>query len=441
MSSTSGAIFTGSSSYAKDFQNVVARAVSIASLPLQQMTAEQTTLSKQSGEMAAVDQKVASVHSALTDIGKALNSSFDTKVSNPDVLSATVGAGAGEGTYSILVSEAGAFSTMMTRTWAAAEESAHTYELWIGAAKYDVQPADNSAASVAAAINSSYGDKARATVVNVGPASAPDYRISIQTVKLTEDLVDLRDGGSLQEQQTAGKAAQYEVNSSGITVSSDTRTVTIADGVTINLIAKNATAATVTVTRSVSALADALRRFASAYNSAVDELDKHRGASNGSLQGDPTVARVSAALAGMVTYASGDGLTGLKDLGVDLGSDGKLTFNSFDLTTKSIQNAASVASFLGSSASGGFLMAADQAMKELEDPTTGLIKTAEAELKAQTARLENTISEKQAQVDALERQLSSRMAAADAMISAMEQQYGYVYNMFSAMRTASEQYK
>ena len=64
---------------------------------------------------------------------------------------------------------------------------------------------DNSAASVAAAINAKAGDKVRATVVNVGSTSCPDYRISLQSTTLGDNPVQLVDNShSLQTQTRQG---------------------------------------------------------------------------------------------------------------------------------------------------------------------------------------------------------------------------------------------
>ena len=49
---------------------------------------------------------------------------------------------------------------------------------------YALSPTDNSAAAIAAAINSQYADKVRATIVNVGSSAQSDFRISLQATKL-----------------------------------------------------------------------------------------------------------------------------------------------------------------------------------------------------------------------------------------------------------------
>jgi flagellar hook-associated protein 2 len=429
-------IFTGSSSYSKDLQNVVARAVSIASLPLTQLNNDKTDLSKQSDEMTTIGQKVAAVRDAIDGIGVALNSSFDSNISDATVLSATTGPGAIEGNYSVLVSDAGAYSTMMTGTWSTPTGAPKTYQLWVGTTSYDVTGADNSAASVASAINKSFGDKVHATVVNVGPNDTPDYRISLQSVALTAETLDLTDGASLASQQAAGRPAQYEVNRSGRTVSSSTRTVSIADGVTLTLLKSSATAANVTVTRSTSALNDALGKLVDAYNAVGKELDAQRGSAAGPLQGNPIVSALSSALTGLATYSSTGAFSGLRDMGVELQKDGTLKQNQFALIGADLTNSAGVTSFFES-----FLTAADAVLDGLDSPTFGIVAQSQSDLKTQIADVTHTISDKQSQIDDLQQRLTDQMAATDALLATMEQQYGYMSSMFSAMQTAAQQYK
>src|SRR5215472_11525493 len=196
MSSSTNPIFTGNSTYSADFQNLITRAVSIASLPITQLTNEKATLASQSNEIGTLGSKFSALQSALRGIDQALTTSYGVSSSAPTVVSASVSAGAVESNYSILVSDMGAYSTMMTGTWNAGAATSQIYQLWIGNNEYDVTATDNSAPSLASAINAGFGDRVHATVVNVGSNSAPDYRVSLQSAKLTSDSLDLRRGST-----------------------------------------------------------------------------------------------------------------------------------------------------------------------------------------------------------------------------------------------------
>ena len=334
---------------------------------------------------------------------------------------------------------------MTSSSWVKTPGAAQTYQLYTGdgTVETDITPTDNSAASVAAAINAQAGDKVRAIAINVGSQDTPDWRISLQGTALGQQTLDLQlNGTSLQNPTPNGSLAQYVVNGSGQTVTSTSRSVSIANGLTVNLLgSQTGQPVDITVTRSSSALSDALSAFATAYNTVVDALDQQRGQQQGALGAQQVVYDVSDALRGMVTYTTGGSVNALSALGMDLGLDGKLTFDPLSLDAVDIQNSSGVSAFFGSADTSGFLKMATDTMNSLEDSTSGSVKTAESDLQNQITDLTNQISTKQSNVDQLQQDLQDRMATADAAIATMEQQYNYVSGMFQAMQTAENQYK
>ena len=648
--STAPVYFTGTSAYSTDFNNVVSRAVAIATLPITLLTTNQTNLTNQSTELNTLDTKFTALQSAIQQIGTALGgSAFQTDVSSPNVLDVSVADGAQEGYYSMNVTSIGAYeSSMSTQNWnvpeasngkpttftlvvgnqnysvtgadnsaqsvaaainanygnlvqattvnvapgdtrislnsatlgqtnldilnipasatptslqqqasagyaisqttaswdssgnpatytltvggnqynltpasnsaadvasainaayggqvraavvdlgtgtnhdyrislqsttpgpmngsttldlqnaggaglqtqqipalslsaaswnatADATGSRSTYNLVIGSSKYSFTPADNSAASVAAAINGLYGGQVHASVVDLGTGGSPDYRIALQGPAGTTYDIQKTTATNYQKEQTAGALASYEVNSSGVTNTSTTRNITISDGITATLVGTSGGSPVgITVTRSTSALDTALSGFTDAYNAAVDELGTQRGQSAGALGGQSIVNQLSSLLSSISTYSSSGQINGLSALGLDLGTDGHITYNNFTLMAADLASSTSVTSFLGSATGGGFLKTATDALTSVEDPTTGLLKTLETDTKSQITSLGTTISAKQAAVDAMQLTMQNQMASADALIASMEQQYSYLSGMFQAQETADAMYK
>lgn len=446
MGTTSGAIFTGSSQFSQDFQNIINNAVTMASLPITQLQNDLTNLNDQTTALNSLSSKFASLQSAVQGIQDAMGgAAYQATVSDPTKLSVSLSDGAMEGVYLVDVVDPGAYATSMTAsTWNAT--GAHSYQLTLdgGTTMYAIAPVDNTAASVAAAINQEYSDKVRAIVVNVGSSNAPDYRISLQAVQLgavTPDILD--NGSSLQQRQTTGAQAKYIVNNSGITVTSSSRSVSIANGVTLNLQAGDAgLPVNVTVTRSTSALSDALSAFVSAYNDVVDLVDQQHGSTPGALTGETVLNDLSQALSQIATYTSpGGAVSGFAGLGLDLDVTGHMTYNQFSLLSADLSNSSGVTSFIGTPTSGGFLETAINTLNDLMDPITGSIPTAESAVQNQITDTNSRITAKQDQVDQLHQQLLEQMSSADALISSMEQQYLYVNGLFQAMQVANQQYK
>jgi flagellar hook-associated protein 2 len=515
-------------------------------LPITLLTNQQTTLTNQSTALTSIDTDFTALQTAVQGIQTALDgSSFQATISDPTIVSATVADGAQEGNYSISVTTPGAYATSLTTSTWASSGGAATYTLVVNGADYNVSATDDSAATVAAAINSQYGNLVDATVVNVGSSATPDDRISLQSVALgpTAPDIQLTPGVSLQTQQTLGVVASYEVDGSGETVSSDSDTVSIATGLTLSLLATGST--NITVTRSTSTLSDALSAFADAYNTAATDIAAQRGTSAttgaaGALQGQSIIFDLADALSSIGIYNSSSGqVTNLEQLGLDLGVNGQFTYNPLTMAGTDLTNSSDVNSFLGSSSAsasslttntwvstgnpatytlvvgssdynisaaddsaatvagaidaqygslvnatvvnegttdtpdyrislqsatpgsinldilnssgtslqtqqttngGGFLGVATNALNNLEDPTTGEIKTTEANLTSEISDIGAQISTKQTQVDQMQTNMENQMTTADAAIASMEQQYNYMTDLFQAEQTADLQY-
>jgi flagellar hook-associated protein 2 len=315
------------------------------------------------------------------------------------------------------------------------------YTLTVGTTTQTFSATDNSATGVAAAINALSGSPVTATVVDVGTASSPDYQIQLTDNTGSGDTPQLTCSTpfSLQNQGPTGSLAEYEVDNSGVTVSSDSQQVQIATGTTLTLTGTGST--NVTVTQSVSTLNTAISGFADAYNAAVAELAKQYGQSGGPLQGQSIAYSLSQALAQMSTYySSASGSIGMTDLGFTLNNDGTLTYSPLTMMSTDLGNSAGVMAFLGSATGGGFLQAATNAMNSVETTGTGLLKTAESSLQSQITTLGNTITQKQDAVNQLQTNLTNQMAQSDAAIEAMQQQYSYMTSVFQAEQTADQMY-
>ncbi len=450
MSSTSGSLFAGNSRYATDFQAVIDRAVAIASLPISQLQKEKTALQDESAALSAVDTKFAALQSALDSVDTALGSaSFEASLSGAEVVDVSIGTGAMEGSYSIEVTSLGAYSTAISSDAglpkvadpdAGSISAAAEFTLTVGGVTRTLRPASKTLTALAAAINAS-GAGARATVVNVGSSSAPDYRLSLETVKLGDIALQLNDGSAdLLTVQVNGSKATYKVNGVTQQAESDSRLVTLGPGLTVELQKASApgVATGITITRQSSALSNALAGFANAYNAAMDELDKHRGEAGGALSGHEVIYSLGRSLREMANFSGSGGVSSLSDLGFSFEKTGHLTFNSLLFMGADLSGSGQVAAFFGSQTTGGFLRAAAGALDSVEDPVFGRVKTEIASVASEIRGTDGLIAAGQERVDAMKVNLQERMAAADALIAMLEQQYSYVSGMLDSMRAAAE---
>jgi flagellar hook-associated protein 2 len=441
--STSGtsAIFNGTSRFSSDFQQIIDRSVAIASLHLTQMQTQLTTLNDESTAMSAVDTKFESLQSAIASLGSAVTG-FSSSVTDGAVVNASVSTGAMAGAYSVEVVDIGAYGTSMSKDGLArvaapgntSVSSSSTFTLTVNGAAYSITPLSNTLTSLAEAINAS--DAAvEATAVNIGSTASPDYRLSVRSTKLGAMNVQLNDGAvDLLDTMAAGTPATYRVNGQPTSpIESDTRTVAISPGLSVTLL--KAGTSSITVSHNATAVSNALSSVVSAYNAAVDELDKHRGEDAGALRGLPILNSLSESLREITGYSSGtDGISSLASLGLVLDDKGKLSLDSSAFNAAAGGNFEALAAFLGSASTGGFLQTATAVMDGLQDSTSGAITTAIDGLKTETTGQNDRIAAEQERIDRLQQNLIAQMAAADSAIAILEQQATYMNGLFEAMR-------
>jgi flagellar hook-associated protein 2 len=438
-SSSSDGVFTGTSQFSSEFQSEISRDVQIADLPIDMLQNQVTSLQSQSSALTTLNTDFTSLQTAVQGITSALSgSSYSADVSNPDVVSATLGDGATQGVYNIDVENVGSYSTWLSTTWNSSASTPNTYTLQVGSQNYQITPTDNSADSVAAAINSQYGNLVQATVVNVGSATSPDERISLQSTTLGETSVALSLGSqSLTSQQTTGGQAEYEVNDSGVTAYSDTDSVTISNGITLSLLGSGSSS--VTVTQPISGLSSALSSLVTAYNQAATDVSAQRGQSGGALQGQAIINELQQALNSLAGYFNtadpSSGVNSLSSLGISMSDTGQMSFDELGFASTALTSSTAVNSFLGSATGGGYLETATNALNNLLEPGSGLLTTEQSNDQTQITNLQTQITTDQTNVSTMQTNLQNQLAQSDASIAELEQQYSSMSEMFSAEQT------
>lgn len=431
--------FSGQSKFASDFQQVLARAVAIASLPMQNMQNELATLQGQQSSLQGLQTTFASLQSAIQGISSSVGSVAATS-SDPQALTAAATSSALPGTYTIQVDSLGSHTTTISNAVTPAVtdpstgniSSSPSFTLTVDGNNFTITPSGSSLDALAAAINAA-GANVQATIVNVGSNTSPDYRLAVTGNNLAADTIQLNDGtNNLLTTLSTGSPATYQVNGLSSIISSNSTTVTLAPGLTANLLQTTASPATITVAQSTGPLSDSLSSFATAYNAAVDALAAQHGQNAGALAGDSTVLELGQALSSINTYTGGtSGLTSLADLGFTL--DSTTGHLSFDPSVLSGASQATITQFLGSTASSGFLQFANNTLASAADPSTGIIQDSLNSLQTSISNESNLISHQQDQINTMQNNLQQQLANADATLSVLESQVTYMTNLFATM--------
>jgi flagellar hook-associated protein 2 len=442
---TSSTLFNGTSRFSSDLQQVLTRAISIASLPVTQLNAQVSTLQGQSTALNSVNSVFASLSASIRQLGSATGaSSLNSSVSDNSILSASLSATASTGSYTLEVSDLGSFTNTLSAGSSPPVSdpssqnisSSPAFTLTVNGTSTAIQPQTNTLNSLVQAINNNAGLNVQASIVNVGSSSAPDYRLTLQSQKLGPATIQLNDGTSdLLNPLNTGALASYKVDGLSTPVTSDSRTVTLAPGLTVNLLATSPVgkATTITVTQNASSIQSALSGFVSAYNSAVDELNKGVGESAGALQGQSVIYGLKNTLRNLTSYSNGSSaVTSLTDLGVTFDKTGHLSLDSTAFAAATSTQVSGLITFLGSATSGGFLQSANTLLSAADDSTTGLITTALTSVQNQIANENSQIASEKIRIDALQKNLTSQISSADALIAGLEQTYTQVSGLFQA---------
>jgi flagellar hook-associated protein 2 len=440
--------FTGNSAFSADLQQVITRAVNIASLPIAQLQGQLGILTNQQTELQTVGSKFQSLQNALGALGAASDAnSFTANVQDTSIATASVADGAQAGNYSVNILSIGSeTNTISPNTLLAVSDPASgnisassTFTLTVDGQTLSISDADNSLNGLAKAINAS-NSGVQATIVNVGGSTSPDYRLSLQGTKYAPTSIQLNDGTQdLLTTLSTGSYVTYQVNGADTNASSDSRTFSISPGVTVHALTTGET--NISVSEDIGGIQSAIGSFVNSFNSAVDELAKNRGQNGGALAGQSIVSGLSDALRKLANYTPASGspdFQSLTDLGLTFDQTGHLQFDPSVLSDATETSLSGVLNFLGSASGDGFLKAAGDILRGITDPTTGLVAGDISSTASSVTNLSNKISREQDTVTQMQTSLIQQMSRADAAIAAMEQKVTQITNLFSAMQQASK---
>src|SRR5579863_6251913 len=219
---TTPATFNGSSTYAADLQQVITQAVTVASIPLNQLNSNVTTLQGQSTELGYLQNGFNLIQTALQGLTTAATGgSLSASVADNTIATANLNSSAAvaAGTYTLNVINTGSPTTSISNASlpavsdpsASSISTSGTYTLSVNGSNFTITPTTNSLNALAQAINSS-GAGVSATVLNLGSPSAPDYNLSLQSTALGDIPIQLNDGTNLLTTLSTGAPAQYQIN-------------------------------------------------------------------------------------------------------------------------------------------------------------------------------------------------------------------------------------
>lgn len=443
MSST---IFSGNSRYASDFQSIIDRSVAIASLPMTALQQQRSNTASEQSAISSLATKFSALRTAMDKLDAGTTSAPTVSLSDSTVARVTASSGALSADMNIEVIDLGSYSTAMSRDGlttvtdptATSLTSDSVVTLTVNGIPMEIHPPVGSLNALAQAINEK-GAGVQASVVNIGSPSSPDYRLALRSSDLGAVTIDLSDStGSLATQYSTGTTAQYKVNGFPSTaIESTSRKVTVAPGVTAELMAVGST--DVSLTQEATTMEDTISAFVTAFNATATEIDMHRGQGTGALAGQSLPTELGAALRQVMKYDSGGAVIGNPaDIGLTLDKNGQLQFNKTTFEAAFEANAEALRSFLGGESSGGFLKSMKATLDTVDGLSGGVLTDATTLIAKTLSKEDGQIADMKTRIDVMTTNLQERMSAADAAIAMLEQQVTLITGIFDATNNNSK---
>ena len=436
--------FTGVSQFSNDFQTILNRAVSIAQLPITALQNQQTNLVQEKQLGTSFESAVSALATSVQNLG-ALGSSQAVSGTSSDTSLVTIAGTSATATSSYAITSITSVAAAASETSAIGYASATAtpvssngnMELVVGGTskKFSLGVGQNNLAGLRDAINA-LGLGATASVLTTGTGLTPNY-LSISsnsTGQAALQLIDDPDGTPAQLLTSTNQGANAVFKLNGVSVVSPSNLINnVISGVSFNIVAKTDPAQPLqSVTLSLAAdptrISSALQDFVTQYNAVSAQVNAQIGPAAGLLSGNSLVYQTQAVLRGLVNYNGSGSIKSLADLGIELDSSGKMSFNqtTTDPTRHIAFNSLSGAqitaafSFLGS-ATTGFGGLSSQ-LTQISDPVTGLIKVQQDQWDAADKRITDQVTTLTARVNSMQASLSAQLQAADALIASLNSQ-------------------
>lgn len=258
-------------------------------------------------------------------------------------------------------------------------------------------------------------------------------------------------GGSLMGVETVVTGADARIvlgddPADGIVLQSHTNTLSdVIDGLVIDLHAISASPVTVSVSRDAGAAREAVTAFVESYNQvadllrSVDSYDVDTGM-RGALFGDPTVARISRAMAALAmqrldSEESIEGFEGLWQIGIRMGSSGQLEVDEESLSNALASNPDAVEALFNreQESQQGFAVRFDDLLESLTTEAGGVLGIADDRFQSQIELAAQSIEQIDMRIEARRVILIERFAAMERALAALQSQNSALLSFQSSM--------
>jgi flagellar hook-associated protein 2 len=427
-----------------DVNNIVSKLMSVETLPLTALTKKETSYNAKISALGSLKSVLADLQTASAAMNSAAGlAAFKGTLSDTSIATATPGAAALEGTYSLEVSKLAQAQVMYTASNPSLVDGTLTINVGSGSAGVVNVSATDSLTDVADRINADTTLKTqiKASVVDnklvlesKTTGAANIISVSGAATNPLENL-DAFNTASL-TQARAAQDAEFKVN--GIAIQRSSNTVTDAiSGVTLTLKKATTSATELNVARDVSTAQTALTNFVAAYNAANSTITSLGSYSNGAaLAGESSLrgvqSQVRSILRTVPSALSGATVTSMSQLGVKMQKDGTLVFDATMLTSAFQSDPTSVADAVA---------AYGTAMEDATDAMTGTFGLVSSRIEGLSRSLKDIDLRKEtlsARLANIELRYRTQFTALDGMMSSMTATSSFLTQQIANMSASNK---
>jgi flagellar hook-associated protein 2 len=354
-----------------------------ASVPLQQMQAEQATYTAQQNAISNINSLLSTLQNATLTLQDPLGpmAAVVANSSNSSVLTASAASGTATGTHTVTVNSLATTSSFDTNTLASGTTTFGTgqFTLQVGsntATTITVDSTNNTLNGLASAIN---GGNYGVTASVITDANGSRLALVSNTSGVPGNISITGNTTGLTFSQTAtGTNASFTLD--GVPLNSTSNTVTgVLSGVTLNLVGTSSSPVTLTLSGDPTQATNAINSFVSAYNAVVQAINTQQtytpnATSQPPLFSDSSLAQVQQTLATDMNYviSGNNGITSLSSFGVNLQQDGTLQVDTTSLNSALTASFSSVQNFFQQVGStNGFAVNLNNSLATLTNPASG----------------------------------------------------------------------
>lgn len=348
-----------------DTEGIISQLTSLRRAPQIRMQARKTLLQKKLDAWDGLKKQLSSLKSAAAGLSHANTFRRSSGASSePSLLTVATSPDAAAGTYNLTVLATAQAHQVKSQGYAdtsSAVLGSGTVSIQVGTGTpgtITVDETNNSLSGLRDAINRS-GVGVTASIINDGDPANP-YRLVVTANTTGESsqitITPTLDGGAAPTFSTLQEARNASIRlgegAGAVLVSKPSNSVTdVIPGVTLNLVAADADkSVSVTVARDTSSVGAAVQELVSSYNALLESINSQgkfdpETNQGGSLLGDSSLLLIQndiQRVLDQVVPGLSAGMNTLSNVGLTVGSDGKLQFDSARFTTALSENPTAV---------------------------------------------------------------------------------------------------